>query len=144
MLFLFAEAYPSIACTIASIPVAAVVCAGKPLVNSGSKIAISGRIIGEETPFFSSSPTVIIEIGVTSEPVPAVVGTRTKGNLGPLAFETPHASSIFSFDPKIKEVNFATSIEEPPPKPITPVALIFFPYSIAFKRVFNDGSASTS
>jgi len=53
-------------------------------------------------------------------------------------------SDALEDDPKIKEVNFATSIEEPPPKPITPVALIFFPYSIAFKRVFNDGSASTS
>jgi len=46
-------------------PVAAVVCAGSPIVKSGSKIAISGKIIAEETPFFSSSPTVIIEIGVT-------------------------------------------------------------------------------
>ena len=25
-------------------------CAGKPIVKSGSKIAISGKIIGEETP----------------------------------------------------------------------------------------------
>ena len=125
-------------------PVAAVVCAGSPIVKSGSKIAISGKIIAEETPFFSSSPTVIIEIGVTSEPVPAVVGTKTNGNLGPLALETPQASSIFSFEPKIKEANLATSIEEPPPNPITPVAFIFFPTSIAFKSVLIDGSASTS
>ena len=63
--------------------------AGRPTVKSGSKIAKSGKIIGEETPFFSSSPTVIIEIGVTSEPVPAVVGTKTSGKRGPFAFATP-------------------------------------------------------
>ena len=78
-------------------PVAAVVCAGNPIVKSGSKTAMSGKIISDETPFFSSSPTVIIEIGVTSEPVPAVVGTKTRGNLGPFALETPQISSIFSF-----------------------------------------------
>jgi hypothetical protein len=87
---------------------------------------------------------VIIDMGVTSEPVPAVVGTKTKGNLGPLALETPQASSIFSFEPRIKEVNLAISIEDPPPNPMTPVAFIFFPASIAFKRVLIDGSASTS
>ena len=75
----------------------------------------------------------MMDIGVTSDPVPAVVGIKTNGNLGPLAFETPQASSISSFEPKIKEVNLATSIEDPPPKPITPVALIFFPTSIEFK-----------
>ena len=54
--------------------------------------------------------------------------------------------SLFSTstEPKIKEVNLATSIEEPPPNPITPVAFIFFPTSIAFKSVLIDGSASTS
>ena len=93
-------------------PVAAVVCVGSPIVKSGSKIAISGKIIDEETPFFSSSPTVIIEIGVTSEPVPAVVGTNTNGNLGPLALETPQASSIFSFEPKIKEASLILGSNE--------------------------------
>ena len=56
-------------------------CAGKPIVKSGSKIAISGKITDEETPFFSSSPTVMMDIGVTSDPVPAVVGIKTNGNL---------------------------------------------------------------
>ena len=118
--------------------------AGSPIVKSGSKIAISGKIIADETPFFSSSPTVIIDMGVTSEPVPAVVGTKTNGNLGPFAFDTPQTSSIFSFEPKIKADNLATSIEDPPPNPITPVALIFFPTSIEFKSVLIEGSASTS
>ena len=45
---------------------------------------MSGRMTGDETPRFSSSPTVMIETGVTSEPVPAVVGTSTSGRRGPL------------------------------------------------------------
>ena len=136
LLFLFDDAYPSIACTIASIPVAAVVLAGSPRVKSGSRTAKSGNIKDEETPFFSSSPTVIIDTGVTSEPVPAVVGINTNGKRGPFAFDTPQASSKFSLEPIIKAANFATSIDDPPPKPTIPVALIFFPISIAFKRVF--------
>ena len=68
--------------------------------------------------------------------MPAVVGIKTKGRRGPFAFATPHAFSKSSLEPSIKADNFATSIDEPPPKPITPVALIFFPISIAVKRVF--------
>ncbi len=57
---------------------------------------MSGRITGEETPRFSSSPTVMIETGVTSEPVPAVVGTRTSGRRGPLGIgDTPRVVEIF-------------------------------------------------
>ena len=78
----------------------------------------------------------MIDIGVTSEPVPAVVGNKTKGRRGPFAFSTPHAFSKSSFEPSISADSFATSIDDPPPKPITPVALNFFPISIAFKRVF--------
>ena len=80
------------ACTMASIPVAAVMWAGNPSVNSGSKIAISGNITGDTTPIFSLAPVVTIEMGVTSDPVPAVVGTRINGSLGPLALPTPYAS----------------------------------------------------
>ena len=123
---------------------AAVVAAGKPKVRTGSNTAKSGRMIGEETPLFSSPSTVIIETGVTSDPVPAVVGIKHRGNLGPVAFPTPHALSKFSPDPKTKAVSLATSIEEPPPNPITPVQAISLPKFIAFSKVFNDGSASTS
>ena len=52
-------------------------------------------MIGDDTPFFSSFSNVIIYIGVTSDPVPAVVGINTKGNLGPLAFPTTKIFSIF-------------------------------------------------
>ena len=61
---------------MASMPVAAVTWAGKPSVNSGSRIAQSGSNRGETTPFFSVVGVVTIAIGVTSEPVPAVVGNE--------------------------------------------------------------------
>jgi hypothetical protein len=50
---------------------------------------MSGRMTGETTPIFSEAPVVTIEIGVTSEPVPDVVGTSTSGRRGPLALPTP-------------------------------------------------------
>ena len=50
---------------------------------------MSGRMTGETTPIFSLVPVVTIEIGVTSEPVPAVVGIRMSGRRGPLALPTP-------------------------------------------------------
>ena len=55
-------------------PVAAVMLAGKPKVNCGSSIAISGKITGDTTPIFVVFPVVTIATGVASEPVPAVVG----------------------------------------------------------------------
>ena len=51
---------------------------------------------GETTPIFSFSPVVTMEIGVTSEPVPAVVGARISGNRGPLALPTPNTSASCS------------------------------------------------
>ena len=77
----------------------------------------------------------MIEIGVTSDPVPAVVGTKTSGKRGPLALATPQAESKSSSEPRINAASLATSIEDPPPKPITPVALNLVPTSIAARRV---------
>ncbi|MCY1440385.1 hypothetical protein D9M71_566580 [compost metagenome] len=65
----------SIACTIASMPVIAVMAGGTPNVSVPSRSATSGSSRGDTTPFFSSFGVVRMEIGVTSEPVPAVVGT---------------------------------------------------------------------
>ena len=48
---------------------------------------------------------MIIDTGVTSEPVPAVVGTKTKGKRGPFAFATPQAFSKSSLEPSIKDAN---------------------------------------
>ena len=64
---------------MASMPVAAVTCGGRPSVSSGSRIAQSGSSRGETTPFFSVVGVVTMAIGVTSEPVPAVVGTSSSG-----------------------------------------------------------------
>ena len=81
----------------------------------------------------------MIETGVTSDPVPAVVGIKHRGNLGPLAFATPHALSKSSPDPKTKAVSLATSIEDPPPNPTTPVHTMSFPKLIAFSKVLVKG-----
>jgi hypothetical protein len=70
-------------------PVAAVTCGGRFMVRSGSSRAISGMMSGETTPFFSWAPVVTMEIGVTSDPVPAVVGMASRGSRGPLAAPTP-------------------------------------------------------
>ena len=74
---------------MASMPVAAVTCAGRPKVSSGSRIAQSGIRRGDTTPFFSVVGVVTMAIGVTSEPVPAVVGAKSSGNRSPLARPTP-------------------------------------------------------
>ena len=74
---------------MASMPVAAVTAAGRPTVSSASRIAQSGRSCGATTPFFSAAPVVTIEIGVTSEPVPAVVGASTSGRRSPLTRPMP-------------------------------------------------------
>ena len=80
------------ACTMASMPVAAVICAGRFWVNVASRMAISAKRIGATIPVLVVSPVVTIEIGVTSEPVPAVVGTRIKAKRGPVALSTPYRS----------------------------------------------------
>ena len=43
------------------------------------KIAVSAYSTGETIPIFVVSPVVTMEIGVTSEPVPAVVGIKISG-----------------------------------------------------------------
>ena len=48
-----------------------------------------GQERGETTPFFSVVGVVTMAIGVTSEPVPAVVGASKRGRRCPLASPTP-------------------------------------------------------
>ena len=43
-------------------------------------MAISGSNVAELIPAFVVSPVVITATGVTSDPVPAVVGINTSGN----------------------------------------------------------------
>ena len=47
---------------------------GQPIVSFASRIARSAYKIGETTPILVVAPVVTMDIGVTSEPVPAVVG----------------------------------------------------------------------
>ena len=49
-------------------------------VNSAARAAWAGSERLETPPVFVVFPVVTIEIGVTSEPVPAVVGTRMSGS----------------------------------------------------------------
>ena len=51
---------------------------------------MSGSRTSLTTPIFSCVRVVRIEIGVTSDPVPAVVGTRINGNRAPVTFPTPY------------------------------------------------------
>ncbi|MNC74644.1 hypothetical protein D3C75_1260350 [compost metagenome] len=62
---------------------------GSPRVRSASSKAISGSRAGEMTTFFWPSPVVITDTAVTSEPVPAVVGTRISGKRRPLVRSIP-------------------------------------------------------
>jgi hypothetical protein len=71
------------ACTMASTPVIAVTRGGRPRVRSASSTATSGSSVAELTPALVVSPVVITATGVTSEPVPAVVGTRISGSRPP-------------------------------------------------------------
>ena len=61
----------------------AIICGGR------GGMAWIDAATGETTPFFSSSPTVTMAMGVTSEPVPAVVGISTRGRRRPLTWLTP-------------------------------------------------------
>ena len=66
----------SIACVSASMPVAAVMCGGSPVMSSGSSAAIFGTSRGSMmTSLVWCSGSAMTAATVTSEPVPAVVGT---------------------------------------------------------------------
>jgi len=68
----------------ASMPECAVTEGGQVRVSSGSQIAERGIRCGLEMPtFMPSSGSPMTETGVTSEPVPAVVGSATSGTTGP-------------------------------------------------------------
>jgi hypothetical protein len=73
------DRYDSTLCVSASIPVAAVIAAGKSTVSSGSANTALASSAGEKTIFFTCVvSSEITEERPTSDPVPAVVGTATK------------------------------------------------------------------
>ena len=66
----------STACVSASMPVAAVMCGGSPVISVGSSAAIFGTRRGSMiTSLAWRSGSAMTAATVTSEPVPAVVGT---------------------------------------------------------------------
>ena len=73
----------SITCERASAPALAVSAGGQPSVSSGSQMAVCGMRCGLEMPtLLTRSGSVSTATGVTSDPVPAVVGRATTGMHG--------------------------------------------------------------
>ena len=107
-------------------PVAAVMCEGRPTESSGSEMTISGIIFGWKMIFFSCVSSLVMTLArPTSEPVPAVVGTATTGAM-PLGSARVHQSPMSSKSqsgrvwPAMKAIALPTSRAEPPPKATTP------------------------
>ena len=66
----------STACVSASIPVAAVIDGGSPVISCGSSAAMRGTMrVSTITSLLWRSGSAMTAATVTSEPVPAVVGT---------------------------------------------------------------------
>src|SRR3546814_9251371 len=83
----------------ASMPVAAVMCGGRPTVSSGSEITVAGSIFGLKMIFLMwVASSRMTEARPTSEPVPAVVGTATMG-------ATPAGSTRFQLSPLSSKSN---------------------------------------
>lgn len=80
----------SIAWVMASAPAMAESEGGQVRVRSGSHIATCGMRCGLEMPtFMTRSVSDRTATGVTSEPVPAVVGTAINGSTGPGTLNSP-------------------------------------------------------
>src|SRR5579863_4302205 len=74
----------SIACASASMPECAVTLAGQETVSAGSTTAHFGIRARDAMPtFIARSGSATTATGLTSDPVPAVVGTATTGAIGP-------------------------------------------------------------
>jgi hypothetical protein len=129
---------------MASMPVAAVTLGGRPVVNSASRMVRSAYNCGDTTPALVASPVVTIEIGVTSEPVPAVVGICTSGRRGPFTLPTPYIAPSGWLEPASAAISLATSIEEPPPRPSINSASAARACCAAANTTASGGSATTS
>ena len=129
---------------MASIPVMALTWGGSPRVSCGSNTATSGSNRFELMPALVVAPVVITATGVTSEPVPAVVGMRTKGNLSEVTWSTPYRSGSDCCPVAKTAMTLATSIELPPPRPITPSADAVLRAWSAASTTDSDGSAVTA
>ena len=104
----------------ASMPVAAVMGPGSPVIRLGSSAAISGSSFGSRKNFFSCvSVSETTAATVTSEPVPAVVGMANSGAGGCFTLNFP--SSLPSGRPlvAIAAIILPASIGDPPPNATT-------------------------
>ena len=103
----------------ASRPEAAVTCGGQVQVRTGSTSATSGIRLGLTTPCFTLSFSLAkMAIAVTSEPVPAVVGTAMSGQaLVRHLVDADEVLELASVYGEHGDVILATSMAEPPPKP---------------------------
>src|ERR1700692_12044 len=82
--------YDSIACVSASMPEWAVTLAGQEMVSAGSTTAHFGIRARDAMPtFIARSGSATTATGLTSDPVPAVVGTATTGAIGPGTLFSP-------------------------------------------------------
>ena len=119
----FADRYGSMSCESASDPLAAIVAAGSPASRSGSTTAASGTMSGLRR-LALTSPADSTALRVTSEPVPAVVGTATHGS-GRAAKGRPCPTTSRWSSGSVPEavsaaIAFAASSALPPPYPSTP------------------------
>ena len=129
-------------------PDAAVTEGGAVTVRRGSTIATRARMCGLTIPFFMWLPSgftsVRMQLGVTSLPVPAVVGKRIIGSAGFGTFPTPHICSRGVSFARIAAVALAISSGLPPPRPTMPLGANRRANSALRRAVSTSGSGSTS
>ncbi len=129
----------------ASIPVAAVTWAGNPTVSSGSSSAADGNKYWLTIPFLSFSVwSDKIAIGVTSLPVPAVVGIMRVANPALGMRSMPKYSEIGPWFVAMTAETLAMSMGLPPPIPIRRSAFSRRIISTQSATISYRGSASTS
>ena len=130
----------------ASMPLAAIVVLGRPSSRSGSTTATFGSISGLLRLALTPPPDST-ELRVTSEPVPAVVGTATQGRPG-LSIGRPAPMTSRCSRGSIPEVAstaaaLATSIALPPPNPSTASQPASASSAMAARTRSIDGSVAT-
>ena len=89
-----------------------------------------------------------MDIGVTSDPVPAVVGTCIRGSRPPSSMSTPYMLSKSGWEEEGDDearcaTTLATSRELPPPKPITESQLLDLATIRASRTLDSVGSGVT-
>nr|WP_245566008.1 hypothetical protein [Thermocrispum municipale] len=129
----------SVACDNASMPVSASTAGGRKSSSDGSSTAASGTYSGLADARLCPS-TVTMAYGVTSDPVPHVVGINTSGGRATGHVVGPTASAELPVLRVRNAINLAASRTEPPPTPTTTSALA--ERAIATRRSTSTESGS--